>query len=242
MKNEFTIGVLGGMGTYATIHIFKQYAQLFSAAKEWERPRIIIDNRCTMPSRVDAYVNGRKRDILVNMMIDSLVHLDMMGCDYIILGCFTSHLFIPEILDKYPDITNKIVNLVELCTDQIIDDGKDEVYLLASEGTIESKIFQKVLDRKSRIKKVNCISPDKKDYPLLRECIEAVKQNIYSPYIQETFLSLVNRSNCSCILGCTELPILYEKYLGYVSCDIYDPMMLGLSKINLVYSEGKKDE
>ena len=50
MKNEMVIGVLGGMGTYATVHMFKQYADIFAAEKEWDRPRIIIDNRCTMPS------------------------------------------------------------------------------------------------------------------------------------------------------------------------------------------------
>ena len=50
-KDDFVIGVLGGMGTYATIHLFREYADLFPAEKEWDRPRIIIDNRCTMPSR-----------------------------------------------------------------------------------------------------------------------------------------------------------------------------------------------
>ena len=29
MKDNFVIGVLGGMGTYATIHLFKQYADVF---------------------------------------------------------------------------------------------------------------------------------------------------------------------------------------------------------------------
>lgn len=43
---DLVIGVLGGMGTYATINLFKQYAEVFPAEKEWERPRIIIDNRC----------------------------------------------------------------------------------------------------------------------------------------------------------------------------------------------------
>ena len=51
---DLIIGVLGGMGTYATIHLFKQYAEIFEAKKEWDRPRMIIDNRCTMPSRVRA--------------------------------------------------------------------------------------------------------------------------------------------------------------------------------------------
>ena len=44
-KKDFVIGVLGGMGTYATINLFKEYARIFEAEKEWDRPRIIIDNR-----------------------------------------------------------------------------------------------------------------------------------------------------------------------------------------------------
>ena len=42
---DLVIGVLGGMGTYATINLFKQYAKIFPAEKEWERPRI-IDAQC----------------------------------------------------------------------------------------------------------------------------------------------------------------------------------------------------
>lgn len=43
MEDNFVIGVLGGMGTYATINLFRQYAEVFPAEKEWERPRIVID-------------------------------------------------------------------------------------------------------------------------------------------------------------------------------------------------------
>ena len=32
---DLVIGVLGGMGTYATINLFKQYAEVFPAEKEW---------------------------------------------------------------------------------------------------------------------------------------------------------------------------------------------------------------
>ena len=60
MNDNYVIGVLGGMGTYATIHLFKQYADVFPAEKEWERPRIIIDNRYTMPSRVRAFLYKEK--------------------------------------------------------------------------------------------------------------------------------------------------------------------------------------
>ena len=75
MKKDFVIGVLGGMGTYATIHLFKQYAELFPAEKEWDRPRILIDNRCTMPSRVRAFLYNENVEGLVSQMGDSLRHL-----------------------------------------------------------------------------------------------------------------------------------------------------------------------
>lgn len=32
-KEEFVIGVLGGMGTYATINFFEQYADIFIGEK-----------------------------------------------------------------------------------------------------------------------------------------------------------------------------------------------------------------
>ena len=37
---DLVIGVLGGMGTYATINLFKQYAKIFPAEKE-KNPRQI---------------------------------------------------------------------------------------------------------------------------------------------------------------------------------------------------------
>ena len=46
-----TIGILGGMGSYATCAIFQRLLDAFPAEKEWDRPRILIDNNCAMPSR-----------------------------------------------------------------------------------------------------------------------------------------------------------------------------------------------
>ena len=89
-SRSYTIGVLGGMGTYATIHIFRQYAEVFPAEKEWERPRIIIDNRCTMPSRVRAALYGENREQLISEMSDSVRGLVKSGCSRILLDCNTA--------------------------------------------------------------------------------------------------------------------------------------------------------
>lgn len=232
MRSDLVIGVLGGMGTYATINLFRQYAEVFPAEKEWERPRIIIDNRCTMPSRVRAFLYNENVERLVDEMSDSLQHLVDSGCTKIILACNTSHLFLPKIYGKVPELKSKVLDIIDNCVKIIKNDGVNEVYLLGSEETIESKIYQLKLEQNG----IKCLAPQPKEYGLLRECIEAVKQNKYMDEIKYKFSALVNRHE-SCILGCTELPILYEKYNDMIQCRrVYDPLLLILLNLKKEYN------
>ena len=141
MKKDYVIGILGGMGTYATIHLFQQYAEVFPAIKEWERPRIIIDNRCTMPSRVRAFLYKENVDQLIDEMSDSMQNLVNAGCNKIILACNTSHLFLPKIYEKVPELEACVKNIIEECVNQVIKDDLREVYILGSEGTIDSQVY-----------------------------------------------------------------------------------------------------
>lgn len=229
---DLVIGVLGGMGTYATVHFFQQYADVFEAKKEFDRPRIIIDNRCTMPSRVRAFLYNEKVDELINEMTDSMQNLVDSGCTHIVLACNTSHLFLPEIYKKVPSLENKVINIIKQCVSTIQNDGVKEVYLLGSEGTIDSSIYQNALEKYG----IKCIIPKKDEYRLIRQCIEAVKQNKYNEDTKNIFVELVNRYD-TCILGCTELPILYDRYKSDIakSKKIYDPLLLVLKRLKEEY-------
>ena len=230
-KQNFVIGILGGMGTYATINMFNEYAKVFPAVKEWDRPRIIIDNRCTMPSRVRAYLYNEKIDQLVDEMSESMDYLTKAGANRILLACMTSHLFLPKIYEKVPALKGKVLNLIENCAKIINDDNIKDVYLLGSEGTLDSKIFQNELEKYGII----CNVPREDDYKILRDVIESVKQDNYSPETKEKFLSLVNRSKYV-ILGCTELPILYNKYYDDIKIEkAYDPLKLALETLKKEY-------
>lgn len=229
---DLVIGVLGGMGTYATVHFFQQYADVFEAKKEFDRPRIIIDNRCTMPSRVRAFLYNEKVDELINEMTDSMQNLVDSGCTHIVLACNTSHLFLHEIYKKVPSLENKVINIIKQCVSTIQNDGVKEVYLLGSEGTIDSSIYQNALEKYG----IKCIVPKKDEYRLIRQCIEAVKQNKYNEDTKNIFVELVNRYD-TCILGCTELPILYDRYKSDIakSKKIYDPLLLVLKRLKEEY-------
>ena len=180
MKKDFTIGVLGGMGTYATIHLFQQYAEIFEAEKEWDRPRMIIDNRCTMPSRVRAFLYNENVDKLVDEMADSMQRLKDAGCTRIVLACNTSHLFLPMIYEKVPGLEPLVIHIIRGCVDALSKDGVKEVYLLGTEGTIDSGVYQKALEAEG----IKCSVPAQERYAALcmsgegahRDSAEAVRQ------------------------------------------------------------------
>lgn len=235
MKDTFVIGVLGGMGTYATIHLFKQYAQIFPAEKEWDRPRILIDNRCTMPSRVRAFLYNENVEDLISQMTESIGNLMNAGATRIVLACNTSHLFLPGVYKNLPGAEDKVVHIIRSCADQVERDGLKRVFLLGTEGTIDSHIYQDILAEKG----IECLAPSRDEYTDLRDCIEAVKQDIYTDEVIEKFLNMVNRYE-ACILGCTELPILYEKTMEKaperVTCTrIYDPLRIVLDILHAEY-------
>ena len=68
------IGLVGGMGSYATAYFFEQMIDAFPAEKEWDRPHVIIDNFCTMPSRVKNIVvpNQKEIDTLISCLCYSV--------------------------------------------------------------------------------------------------------------------------------------------------------------------------
>ena len=233
-SKPYAIGVLGGMGTYATIHLFRQYAEVFPAEKEWDRPRIIIDNRCTMPSRVRAALYGENREQLIREMSDSASGLIRSGCSRILLACNTSHIFLEDIYRRVPEAEGRILNIVEICADGLRENEVREAMLLASEGTIESGIYQKACETRG----IRCKTPQREEYSLLRNCIEAVKRNQYTEDARDVFLELVHRESV-CILGCTELPILYERYQELCSnAVVYDPVYMALAVCGREYREG----
>jgi aspartate racemase len=221
------IGVLGGMGSYATLNFFKELLDAFPAQKEWDRPRILIDNRCTMPSRVLAVLNGVKYEQLVSELTDSVKSLLQAGATKIILACNTSHCFLGEIYKNVPQAKGKIISIIDACCNEIAEAGERDVSLIASEGTIQSGVFAKGLEPYG----ICVTTPKDAQYLQQRELIEAVKQNCICEDTVEKFVALVTSfSGKALILGCTEFPVLYARApkSAFQGIKIYDPLQCAI--------------
>lgn len=221
------IGILGGMGSYATLHFFEAVLKAFPAQKEWDRPRVLIDNRCTMPSRVLAVLEGVKYNQLVAELSDSVRSLVSAGATKIILACNTSHCFLKDIYANVPEAEGKIVSIIDACCAEIAAAGETEVSLIASEGTIQSGVFAQGLNPHG----IPVRSPENEQYLMQRELIEAVKQDCITEEVVEKFIGLVKSfSGDALILGCTEFPVLFSRVPAgtFDGIRIYDPLECAL--------------
>lgn len=218
--DSFTIGILGGMGTFATVAFFDRVVKSFPAEKEWDRPRIIIDNRCTMPSRVRAILYNERREELVKSLCESVSMFLNNNVDYIIFACNTSHAFIEDVYENIPEAKGKILNIIDICSNKLKMNSINDVKLYASEGTVDSKIYNKYFDRKN----ISISNPTSEEQYLIRNWIEAVKTNNITEEIKKSFITKINSENSAVILGCTELPILYNLFKSDIKAKVYDPL------------------
>lgn len=225
-SDQVTVGVVGGMGSYATVGFFKRLVDAFPARYEWERPRIIIDNRCTMPSRVRAILYGEKRDELVRQLAESVKNLVGGGCSHVFLACNTSHVFLDEVRALVPEECRCIVDMIELLASSADSRGVKRAFLLASEGTIASGIYQDRFGGHG----IEVVPASEAMQGELREFIETVKQNKVDAAAKKRFVEFVQGlGESNVILGCTELPLLVDGAIDDV--ELYDPMQAAIDYV-----------
>ncbi|MDD2559802.1 MAG: amino acid racemase [Acholeplasmataceae bacterium] len=213
------IGIVGGMGSYATLNIFKRILDAFEANKEWDRPRIIIDNYATLPSRSRALLYNEQYDVVLNGLSNSVKNLIHAGANIIILGSNTGHLFLEEIYKKVPESRGLIVNFIELLGKDVKKENIKEVLLLGTEATVDFNIY------KNHLSGIKVLTPSEEKVKEINYFIEVVKQNIIKDEDITNFKQLlISFKADNIILGCTELPVLYEKKVENININVFDPI------------------
>lgn len=232
-EDKVVVGVLGGAGSYATLELFDMFLKKFPAEKEWERPRIVIDNNCTMPSRVRAILYNEKTNLLLNEMNKSLSDLVSAGATDIVIGCNTAHVFLNKIYEMNPKLKRYIHNIITLTAEKCKEENMKSIYLLASEGTILSDIFGKTF-KEFGIE----IEYSKNDFETIRGFIECVKQNTINQNDVSKFANFVNGLKFdNIVLGCIELPILANRAGEMIKKNTINPLEIALDDIKLKFDK-----
>lgn len=225
------------MGSYSTLHFFGEILDAFDVEKEWERPRVIVDNNCVLPSRVRAILYGELRAELASGMADSIrTLLDGYDPDAIVIPCHTAHVFLPEVRELLGGADDRVLDLIATTADHCRDTGATEVFLMATEGTIAAHVYDDYCGERG----VAVRNADGGQQTRLREFIEQVKhRKPTDPEVWSHFIAGLGAERV--ILGCTELSVLAAGQRAVPGVDLIDPIQLVVARLHALAQDRYDD-
>ncbi|TAH66556.1 MAG: amino acid racemase [Anaerolineaceae bacterium] len=197
------LGVIGGLGPVATAYFYELVSRMTDAYHDQEHIDINIISKPSIPDRTD-YILGRSDDSPLPHMIEAGNTLVALGADFIAIPCITAHYFHEELSDN---IKAPIIHIICETVKYLKNHDAMRVGIMATEGTIESYLFQNELLKYN----IEPIIPSKNNQSLVTSLIyKNVKAGI--PVNMEQFKEvteeLKNKGADTIILGCTELSMI----------------------------------
>ena len=199
MNRTRTAGILGGMGGLATITFYKELLQAQQVKTEQEYLDAIIYSKTSIPDRTRFILDATQPDP-TPALVDGAVKLAQAGVDFIAIPCVTAHYFYPQIAQA---VEIPVVNLLEEIAQHV--QGYKSVGLLATTGTLESRILHQVLDGVQVVTPVN--------QGAIMDYIYAIKKGEHPPQPRLEW-------DIPTLLGCSELSTAH--WPG----EVIDPMEL----------------
>lgn len=229
------LGVIGGLGPIATAYFYELIIRMTKAEVDQEHIEMLIYSKPSIPDRTD-YILGKSSENPVIPMVEIGRMLVGMGADNIAIPCITAHYF-HKILSE--GIMAPVIHAIKETAHYLKAKGINCAGIMATEGTIRSKLFQQELSEYG----IRATIPNE-------ECQRAVSELIYKnikanqPIEYEKFEKVSEQLRLSgaqvIILGCTELSLIKRDYkigAGYIDA------MEVLAMRSIILSEGKlKDE
>jgi aspartate racemase len=213
------IGILGGMGTQAGLDFCNKLAMLNRGKIDQEYPLFILYNKSNIPGRPESIgvqtrkllnhpsntQNITKYNKVLKSLLDGCRSLERSGCRFIVIPCNTAHYWYKDLNKK---IKIPIINMpkeVFLHTKKICKKNS-KIGLLATEGTLKTKIYEKLFKNE-----YNLIKPNHNlQIKSVNKTIKHVKMGnikLAEKSIKPAINYLIKNNCKKIILGCTEIPI-----------------------------------
>ncbi|MGE7092297.1 aspartate/glutamate racemase family protein [Lysinibacillus sp. NPDC048646] len=213
MKKQ-TLGIIGGVGPLATMFIGEMIVRRTKALKDQEHVHTIIDNDTNIPDRT-AFILDNTKENPVPILIEDAKKLAAVGADMIAIPCNTAHTFYDELAQGSPV---PVLHMIRETAKRAHDLGAKRVGILATTGTLTSRMYQDALENYGITPVVPDDAMKEKVMAIIYDYVKAgkdVTREDWQP-IEESMLAL----DCDrIVLGCTELSIvnrdlkLNDKYI-----------------------------
>lgn len=208
-KQSKTIGIIGGMGPYASAYFYKlllkKSSDNYGAKNNDDFPEILIDS-VPVP---DFISDTKKLKEARKMLISRIKEMNSFGVGSIGMVCNTGHI----LHEKLSSVSKTdFYSMIDLVAVEASKRNYKKVGILATPTTIKFDLYGKSLSRMG----IKVVYPDKKIQRLhelvIRDAVAGKREvrkvelleNITRKFIAKDKLDGI-------ILGCTELPLVFPK-------------------------------
>lgn len=227
-----TLGILGGMGSMATVDFFSKIIQHTKASCDQDHLHVIIENNSRIPDRT-AFILNKGENPLDNM-ITAAKNLEQSGVDFITMPCNTAHYFY-DALQEHVNIP--MLHIVKETAVYLKKQAVQSVVLMATEGTYTANLYLNILQKYG----IQVIYPNSFTRLEIDEIIYTYKEKntINQPLKKKLMNKLSQIDSDGIILGCTELPLIFKS--TDLEMPLYDPtLILAWSAIHFAGGKIKK--
>ncbi|MGE5323518.1 MAG: aspartate/glutamate racemase family protein [Actinomycetota bacterium] len=194
------LGILGGLGPFASADFLLSIYEHNIAQSEQEGPAVVLYSDPAFPDRTETFLRGLD-SVLVEALENALGQLNQCDVSRIVIACVTIHHLLPRVESSWRD---KIVSLIDVVLDAVVAQHEPSL-LLATNGTRLTHIFEQS-DHWSEAAP-HVVFPDEADQRQLHDRIyDGIKRNGAAADLVPFLFDLCQKYGVKqCIAGCTEL-------------------------------------
>ena len=203
-QQEGILGVLGGMGPQATNTFYQRIIDRTQAETDQEHLRVLIWSDAKIPDRTAGILGTPDQaEAVYAALLAGAKLLEGAGCTVLAIPCNTSHYFVDRIQQE---IGIPILHMIRETVAAIQAIGKKTVGILATDGTVQTGIYQKELTAAGL---TPVTLPERLQKTVMSIIYDEIKKGETGS--REKFGEVdawLRQAGCDCaILGCTELSV-----------------------------------
>lgn len=202
-QDEMMLGVIGGLGPMATAYFMELVTDMTDAATDQEHLQMLIYSAPSIPDRTRYILDHSSENPLPEMLRIGTC-LAQQGAERIAIPCVTAHYFFDALTSGIPV---PVINGVQETALHLKEHGITKVGIMATDGTIRSKVFHRELEKCG----IEAVVPSKeRQADVMRLIFDDIKAG--KPADMARFANVAEglRGNGAqaIILGCTELSLI----------------------------------
>ena len=203
-QQEGILGVLGGMGPQATNTFYQRIIDRTQAETDQEHLRVLIWSDAKIPDRTAGILGTPDQaEAVYAALLAGAKLLEGAGCTVLAIPCNTSHYFADRLQAQ---LHIPIIHKIRETVAAIQAMGKKTVGILATDGTVQTGIYQKELTAAGL---TPVTLPEKLQKTVMSIIYDEIKKGETGS--REKFGEVdawLRQAGCDCaILGCTELSV-----------------------------------